>query len=580
MRTKLRDAVNVNADSPLAFDPAEGGMEGTLRMGNPGGNTQLAYFIDPVNGNDNAAGISAPTAVKTEQEVINRIGGRIIPVAMTWHLLNDFGLDNPFYSTDKDIQFDSNGSLTVQSDKVLTTLATGTLTGATPISRAAGGGNSQQITDAALPVSWAAVGAINTATGACVRVRLANGAVAYGWKETGPKTLHTSPFFIPAATITGTPTLYVPVGNEAYTVETGFLSIADFKFFWSGNTVASQPRVFFKGEIALPNAANRQACVGSMNAAPDNGVPDTFLQACDVGKITPYNGIASVSCSKLSGSVNVISQGILTVGGSLITQNLQFQGSSGGGSFLQFDSLCALLGRLEVYTAGVELGNFAVFDNTNANGDGIRVFPGGSVRMADFLGVTGTVYGNGNTRVGINVIGTTYFDYQTNKPTITGIVGDTRFSGGGNNQVLSYAKIPYIHWAPHTYETGLLGAVTGGVTRFLAPNLTEQAASSVGFVTQHPYVCRNLRVRAGTAPGGAVVDAYSVTKNGAAQAVTANMTGAGTTATDTTNSFTGAASDLIEIQVVEGAGSVAANISASVEILPTDQTGAAIILGG
>jgi len=581
MLTKSFDVYNVFAESPLAVT-STGAVVTISGDGTPGANLQIPWFIDPVNGDDNNTGLTALVPVKTEQEVISRIGTQIIPVEMIWNLMNDFPASNPFYIPSS-LQIGSGGSLSLVSAKPLTQLFAGTLSGAAAITRGAGGGSRQTVTDVALPVSWAAVGALNTQSGALVRIRLtANNAQAFGTVETVAKTMATTPFTIPATTPGGLPVTYVPAGNEAYVIETGYLNIADFRVYPSGNGLpvgVADSRIFGFG-LALSNTGNPQ--LGFLSANTPVGLNNVFFSNCDLGRIQPVASttIGANAC-KLSGSSFSVEQGFLSAGACLVTAALTLSSQSGGattigggvvGSNFVSDTLFDLGGRLIVSSQGAILERVGFFSTTGGNTDSIVVNPGGMVRATNFINAS-AVYGSGIGRAGINCNGSGRFVYTAaNKPTVTGVVTDARLDGVN----LSYAKLPFIDVLNDFFRTGLVGVSAGAATRFLASDYTESATDVTGYLVEEPCIVRNLRIRAGTAPGGAVTDVYTVFLNGVATTVTASLGPAATTGSDTTNSFTAAVGDRLSVQVT-GAGSATANVLVAVEVLSTLNQASGII---
>jgi hypothetical protein len=117
-----------------------------------------------------------------------------------------------------------------------------------------------------------------------------------------------------------------------------------------------------------------------------------------------------------------------------------------------------------------------------------------------------------------------------------------------------------------TFYGGIQGAVTPNVTRFALANWTESATDDLPFVSQSAGVLKNLRVRLGTAPGGADTVTVNVMKNGLATGITTTITAGGTTNTDLVNIASVAAGDTISFQSVSSATSGAANLSCSVEV--------------
>src|SRR5689334_17119760 len=102
----------------------------------------------------------------------------------------------------------------------------------------------------------------------------------------------------------------------------------------------------------------------------------------------------------------------------------------------------------------------------------------------------------------------------------------------------------------------LLGATASNLSTTTTQNIPfwgyGSGRISTGEVLAVPVPCditvRNLRVNLTVAPGGTTSRTFTVLKNGSATGVTVTITGAGTTQTDSTHSFTAVASDYLQLQ--------------------------------
>lgn len=142
----------------------------------------------------------------------------------------------------------------------------------------------------------------------------------------------------------------------------------------------------------------------------------------------------------------------------------------------------------------------------------------------------------------------------------------TRKAIGSEGQRLSVVS-GAVAWATVPYATvtgGGTGAI-GAATKYLtAPGQAPSATEYPLAVVTRATTSANLYCYIGTAPGGSDTVAVTVRENASDQALTCTITGAGTTCSDASNSFTSVAGDRLSIKAVSSAGS-AANVSCSFE---------------
>jgi hypothetical protein len=99
---------------------------------------------------------------------------------------------------------------------------------------------------------------------------------------------------------------------------------------------------------------------------------------------------------------------------------------------------------------------------------------------------------------------------------------------------------------------GVLGATTGYLS---APGVAWSTTTEpVLLVATRNGTMRSLYCDLGIAPGGADTVTVTVRKGGVDQAITCTITGAGTTCSDTSNTFSVAAGNRIGVKGVSSAG--------------------------
>jgi hypothetical protein len=112
---------------------------------------------------------------------------------------------------------------------------------------------------------------------------------------------------------------------------------------------------------------------------------------------------------------------------------------------------------------------------------------------------------------------------------------------------------------------------TTTTARFLNPGFITSAAGTTTVRLRMPRTgtIKSLYIYHGTAGVGGNVT-YTVRKNGTNQTLTCTLAASATTAADTTNSFTVAAGDLIDVTVTKAAAITTSplNITATVEFVP------------
>jgi len=118
---------------------------------------------------------------------------------------------------------------------------------------------------------------------------------------------------------------------------------------------------------------------------------------------------------------------------------------------------------------------------------------------------------------------------------------------------------------PNTMQYSLSGSVTGGATRYM--RISDATTSNE--MKQKLYqkcLIKNMYIRCRVAPGGVVVDTFTVRKNGVDTSVAVSVTGTATTSSLTNTSVTFAAGDDLSIKLVTGSGSNQNDIVVTIEI--------------
>ncbi len=406
---------------------------------------QAVWYIDPLNGNDEADGNTISTPIKNHQTLVDRIGKNTINQATTVNLMNDFGTSNPIYLP---FRMGNSGSLLYTGTKTLTTLYTGTFTTATAINAASNEG--QIVGDTSIPTSWTAAGLLNTATGAAIRIRITggarSGAISYPARDLGSFTVRTSPFIVPNTTLpipAGPPPAVVsPQVGDPFVVETSLASISDFVCDMSGCASIPTPsgagvRLMF-AHIDLPNnASNRPQA--SFNQA-SGSTPEIIFSACGLGQIRTRQ-CTNLSIENCKMGQQDIRHGQVAVVGGLVTGVQQISGAGARCQYLR-DCLMELGGRITAETVGVILERVGIFNNTGSagsGGDAILVRPGGGVRI-ETIASAPAVYGKDNAQYGLNVQSLGGIAY-TVKPTVTGATNDTLIGGTAT----AYGAVPFIN---------------------------------------------------------------------------------------------------------------------------------------
>ena len=119
-------------------------------------------------------------------------------------------------------------------------------------------------------------------------------------------------------------------------------------------------------------------------------------------------------------------------------------------------------------------------------------------------------------------------------------------------------------------QFGVAGLANNTTVRYMVPGFFDGNAptANVSIPVTRAGTLKNLYVRHNTVGTGAQTITYTVFKNGASTAITCAMAPTGTQASDTTNTVSVVAGDVITIQVTKSAtlGSSPSNVIASLEL--------------
>lgn len=310
---------------------------------------------------------------------------------------------------------------------------------------------------------------------------------------------------------------------------------------------------FLNGDVNYPNAMSvggerlqMRRCIADNLLV----VGDCTLVQCKAGSIASSIEVRSGVCAVWAGLYGLFSidpaASVLMFAGPLMNASMQLSGS-----------------------CRVDAEGLGIYDAPLVE---ISISSGGEFITAGILHGTG---GGGANGVSMNAF--TLFKYDpANPPRIH--TGASAIKVGAVSR--SWADVPYtdphtgavvtdasaLGGSPDVKQSGLVGAVTQNVTRYLAPNYTEQAGDLSGWIVQNNTTLRKLRLHAGTASG--VGQSYTVTvlKNGAPTTITAQLAGAAVDANDLVHTALANPGDRISLKADSSVTTVAADILASFEM--------------
>lgn len=112
-------------------------------------------------------------------------------------------------------------------------------------------------------------------------------------------------------------------------------------------------------------------------------------------------------------------------------------------------------------------------------------------------------------------------------------------------------------------------ATTPSVTRYLDPGWAATDDTNAVAISVGPGTLRKLRISALTAPGTSQTAVFTVLINGSSSGITATLSGAVLTISDLTHTATVVEGDLVTLQIVSSLTSGVANVTASLEWVPS-----------
>lgn len=115
-------------------------------------------------------------------------------------------------------------------------------------------------------------------------------------------------------------------------------------------------------------------------------------------------------------------------------------------------------------------------------------------------------------------------------------------------------------------QFGITGAVAGGAAEFMTPGSAATSALEITVRVTRSGLLRRLYVQQRVAPGGAVIDTFTVRVNGVDTTIICTIDAANVQGADIVNTAVVAAGDEVSIRDDTGAGSVSADIMATVEV--------------
>lgn len=358
--------------------------------------TQADWFIDPVNGDDEADGkLGEP--IKTAEEMRRRIGDQIINQVTTVHLLGDFLADNPvrvWFNLGPQGQLRYVGTTTI-------------LHGPALVTSSGGGGNSPFIIDDTTIPDWTVAGLMNTNISGPKRLRIVNGSafipansISWSLLDAGAFTTRVTPFVL-----LGPLTFLPAVVGETFVVES-LSSIEDLSVDVRVSSIMNPGVPFVEFEsVFLPFSSNIRPSVRSNNTNPEQVIV-RFIWS-EVGQVQWANyGVNQLTGCKLAGSFTGPEQ--VTASACAIFAPVTVQGlcTYDLGTVFQGAKLTVrgrALAVLSQAVAGDSCGIMNVADPTGA----LEILPGAEVNMGNRL------YGSENAGIGMTIRSCSQATYNT-----------------------------------------------------------------------------------------------------------------------------------------------------------------------
>lgn len=388
---------------------------------------KAAWYIDPVDGDDAAAGDVA-TPLKTIREWASRVGQQPISVAlMTVHLV-----DSGDWPEDDGLRVRLNIPLgnVVRIVGTSETLFSGTLTGAVAIDHATNVAGT--VTNSSLGANGFGTGVAGSRVGYKRRFRITGGngdartgAIAWGVKDPATaKTIRTS-----AWSITDSYEVVTPASGDTYVIER-MTTLPEIVLDVFGNGDVNAASSLELIDIAMPENFSGSSTLINATIRAESGAQVVFKNcapwhmSCSGGLVAFYNchidfssvfaGFASLYVGTGSGLINVYP-------GAFVILDLDYIRSYGASDY---DGQ----GRLaQVYAGGfLFIGTAAVFDS---NAEGLLIDVGGTVLMESLWAGVHALYGSGNATYGVRVKPGGKLVYDATLPTVTGTTAATIVGG-------------------------------------------------------------------------------------------------------------------------------------------------------
>lgn len=408
---------------------------------------QSNWFIDPINGNDQNTGDSTSKAIKTIAEFMTRTGGIIRAgnsPGMTVQLVGSgvWPTTDHFRLVNLDITF---GHKLILKGTV-SSLAIGTLTSVATINRATN--TPYSVGDTGLGASG--FGSSVTATGPFKkRMHITSGtragAIAWGVKDPGgAKTTRTSNWRVPNINDV------TPIVSDPYSVDQ-MTTIPDLivELKTHGGPFIPGTNAVEIYDIALPQSLFPS---GTFNAAIFDSIgwgviacfgcqlwhvlsrsQFLYLDNCQIDHSNITGGTTQFIAGYGSGTVYCYPGSFVFIDDDYIRDYDDNTDSDAG--------LIAIVRGSALLT----IGTAAAFDGFDGGSDygnsGLAIEPGGVVRLENVFGSTHALYGANFAAYGVVVQSGGMLAYDTNKPTITGTLGDSKIGGTAK----AWSAVPFVN---------------------------------------------------------------------------------------------------------------------------------------
>jgi len=396
--------------------------------------TQATWYIDPVNGNDENAGSTLGTAIKTLSEWCRRVGYHVVQTAMTVNILSDLGVTDTPSAT---ILVGSSGSILFLGTPTAIYTSTGagvTVTTAVPASN-----TPWNLVDTNFPsADWTAYIAFGAKP---FRIRQLAGATAPGalsWllKDLGTKRVRFSaPMAVnPAATAFGQSKTTIATGNPYVLEQLPTLRNPILHFNIDGG--GATDKVVFK-DVAF----------GKNGIITANITQNSFTQlgfyGCDLDNTFCQEGGNYLNC-RFSDFPEIPGRFYAFIFGGCCIGNIQFFAGASGLIDQEFTVQTPPSGGgtrgLDIFgRAGMQIGSFAAFDFTATAG--LTFWFGASGVLTQVM-ETRVLWGSGTGGAGVRVEAGADVIYDS----VTGmtLTGTHNVELGTTNTAKTFGQLPFV----------------------------------------------------------------------------------------------------------------------------------------